>query len=256
MVLALDIGNSNLVLGGYDQGKIRFVARTATERKYEADQYAVELSGILQLYGVGTDAIEGVVLSSVVPSLTGVLLRAFRHFTDKEVMRLSLCHAGSVKVGIDNPAELGMDILASAIAVQSSRPLPAAIIDMGTATKLTALDASGVLRGVAIAPGLYVSLDALLSNASLLSGIPLEAPASVIGRNTPESLKSGVVLGSAAMLDGLLDRFAAEMGSLKTVVATGGGASVVIPHCRHEIELCDTLLLDGLFKAYQNNHGA
>ena len=254
MVLAIDIGNSNLVIGGYEGGNIRFIARAATELKREADQYAIDLAGIFQLYNIQNQRIEGIVLSSVVPALTPVLLGALSHFTAQPPLVLGLSHAGRVKVDIENPKELGMDMLASAIAVCENWPLPAVIIDLGTATKLIALDQNGTLRGVSIAPGLYVSLEALVSNASLLAGIPLEAPAHAIGRNSAESMKSGVVLGSASMLDGLLSRFEGELGPLRSIVATGGASSVVVPHCKADIELCDTLVLDGLYHAYKTQH--
>lgn len=251
MILAIDVGNSNIVLGGYNGGgKARFLARMATDRVLEADQYAVQLRGILELYHVSGEAIDGIVMASVVPALTPVLLKALRHFTPVTPHLFCLQDACGVQVTIDNPKELGLDILASAVAVRHTRPLPAVIIDMGTATKITALDAEGRLPGVAIAPGLYVSLEALVGRASSLGSIPLEAPAAAIGRNTPESMKSGVVLGAAAMLDGMLDRFTQEMGGLATVVATGGAAGVVVPHCRHQVELAETLLLDGLYRAY------
>ena len=247
MLLCVDVGNSNIVLGGYTGETACFLSRIATDRLMEADQYAVLLRGVLSLYGA-TQKISRVVMASVVPTLTPVLLEAFSHFVaaPPRVLCIADANAGDVVIDIDNPAELGTDILASALAVRHTRPLPAVIIDMGTATKFTALDSRGHLLGVAIAPGLYVSLEALVQRASGLRGIPLDGPAAAIGKNTPESMKSGVLLGNAAMLDGMIDRFAAEMGGLGTVVATGGAAAAVVPHCGHNIEISETLLLDGL----------
>ncbi|MGD9560042.1 MAG: type III pantothenate kinase [Oscillospiraceae bacterium] len=255
MVLCIDIGNSNIVLGGYKGDEACFLARMTTNRVMEADQYAVYLKGMLEMYDALDEGIEGVMMASVVPALTPVLVHALKHFSPAPPHLLSLADAGDVHVAIDNPRELGMDILASAISVRHTRPLPAVIIDMGTATKLTALDADGRVPGVAIAPGLFVSLEALLRQASLLQGISLDAPSSAIGSNTADSMRSGVVLGSAAMLDGLIDRFAQEMGGLETVVATGGAAQIVIPHCRRDIEISDTLLLDGLMAVYRARCG-
>ncbi len=250
MVLTIDIGNSNIVLGGFEDDHIFFTSRLATNFKLEADQLAVELAGVFHLYGVNASRIHAVVISSVVPSLTPILRQALAHFTSVAPLHLSLKHAGDVQVDIENPAELGMDILATALAVRHTRALPCAIIDMGTATKLSALDKNGALRGVSIAPGLFVSLDALLNRASLLSGISLSAPTHAIGRNSTESIQSGVVLGTAAMLDGLLQAFESELGSLQSIVATGGAASLVVPHCKANIEFCEHLLLDGLYAAY------
>lgn len=251
MILAIDIGNTNIVLGGFRGGPVKFLARMTTDRHMEADQYAVQLQGIFELYDVDKVTIEGIVLSSVVPGVTEVMLRALRHFTPVQPVLLNLQLASPLTVDIENPAELGMDLLASAIAVQAGYPLPAVIIDMGTATKLIAIDSDSKLRGVSIAPGLYVSLEALVGNASLLRGIALSAPPAAIGRNSTQSMQSGIVLGNACMIDGLIDKIAEEMGGLQSIVATGGAAPVVIPHCRHNIKFVDTLILDGLLLAYQ-----
>ncbi len=254
MILAIDVGNTNIVLGAYQNETFRFVARMATDTRLESDQYAFQLRAVLSLYKFFEDDIEGIVLSSVVPGLTPVILKALSHFYDKEPMILSTDDTYGVTIDIENPQELGQDILASAIAVRHTMPLPAIIIDMGTATKITALDEGGILRGVAISPGLYVSLDALVSEASALGGIALEPPVSPIGRNTSESMKSGVVLGTASMLDGMIDRFKEEMGNVKTIVATGGAASIITKQCRHDVAYSDTLLLDGMFIAYRQKY--
>lgn len=247
MVLAVDVGNSNIVMGGYQNGKIMFLTRLSTNHKLEADQYALQIKGILSLYGAENIKLEKVVMASVVPGLTSVIVRAFRHFCDVPPHVISLKDAGCINICIDNPRELGTDILASAISVAQKSPLPAVIIDMGTATKITALDQNCNLLGVAISPGLYISLSALVKGTNTLSGIPVEAPDAAIGKNTAESMKSGLVFGTAAMLDGMIDRFAEEMGGLSTIIATGGVAHVVAPHCKHKVEICDTLLLDGLY---------
>ncbi len=250
MVLAIDVGNSNIVLGGYEDDMLCFCARLSTSHHMEADQYAVQLAGIFSLYNVSAMAIEGIVISSVVPRITGRIVQAVAHFSNVEPLHLCLQDAGDMQILIDNPNELGMDILASAIAVRLKKPLPAVIIDMGTATKLSAVDANGNMPGVAIAPGLYVSLDGLVKGTSLLRSIPLEAPTVAIGKNTGQSMKSGIVLGTAAMLDGMIDRFEQELGPIKTIIATGGAAPVIVPHCKRNIEISDTLLLEGLYSAY------
>lgn len=250
MILAVDVGNSNIVLGGYRGRRPVFVARLATERRLEADQYAVQMKAVLALHGLQSEPVEGVALSSVVPGLTDRLLQALAHVSAGPVLQLSLAESCGVEVAIDNPRELGMDILASAIAVRAARPLPAVIVDMGTATKLTALDGEGRLLGVSIAPGLFLSLEALVSGTSQLQGIPLTPPAAAIGRNTADSMRSGLILGTASLLDGMIDRFDAELGGAQTLVATGGAAPLVVPHCRHQIEYSETLVLEGLVEAW------
>lgn len=252
MVLTVDIGNSNIVLGGYVQGKIQFTARITTSPR-EADQYAVELDGILRLHNIPQHSLEGAIISSVVPHLTPVVQKALLYFIPSQSILLSLQDAGDLVVDIENPAELGMDLLSSAIAVHSRGVLPAVIVDMGTATKLIAIDKKGTLRGVSIAPGLLVSLDAMLGSTTLLHGITLESAPSAIGRNSKQSIQSGVLLGTACMLDGMIDRMEEELGdSVSAVIATGGAAHIVLPYCRHSIEYSDTLLLDGLYIAYTN----
>ncbi|MDD3429558.1 MAG: type III pantothenate kinase [Oscillospiraceae bacterium] len=250
MILTVDIGNSNIVIGGYQNDALTFITRFATDRKMEADQYALQLVGLLSLYKVNPAQIEGVILSSVVPRLTHAVGDALGHVVNCTPLLLNRQNA-QITVKTDNPDEVGADIIASAIALKGSYPLPAVIIDMGTATTLTALDAEGAVLGVSIYPGLYISLDALTAGTSQLKGIALEAPARAIGTNTADSMQSGMIFGTAAMLDGMIDRFAAELGSVETIIATGGGAKQVIPHCRHKILFSDTMLLDGLYKTYK-----
>ncbi len=253
MVLTIDIGNTNITLGGYfANGELSFQSRMATDTRLEADQYALQVSSILQLYGVG-ETIDGVALSSVVPALTAVLVRAMQHITAAKPMVLSTAVPCGVAIDIENPAELGGDLLAGAIAVLGTWDLPAVIVDMGTATKITALDKGGVLRGVAIAPGLFLSMNTLVKGASLLHGISLVPPKAAIGRNTAESLRSGILYGNAAMLDGMVERFSAEMGGAATVVATGGASQTVLPYCKTKMTYCGTLVLDGLYRAHKMN---
>lgn len=250
MYLTIDIGNSNTVLGGYKNGEICFIARVSTDRHIESDQVALQLHGIFELYNVSHEPIEKIAISSVVPSFTPLLVNALSHFSDAEPLILSLENSGTISVDIEYPVELGMDILASALAVQNNFDLPAAIIDMGTATKISVLDENHSLRGVSIAPGVFVSLEAMVSGTSLLNGVALGGDVPVaIGKNTRQSIRSGVLLGNAAMIDGLLDRFSEEAGEFKTIVATGGASPFIIPHCKHSISYVDTLLLDGLYQA-------
>ena len=197
MVLTIDIGNTNIVLGGYENGALGFCTRISTDKSLEADQYALELSGILNLYKV-----------------------------------------------------------AGAIAAKALYPLPAIVIDMGTATKITAVDEQGTVQGVSIMPGVFISLDALVNGTSLLKGIATNAPVRAIGKNTVESMQSGVVFGAASMLDGMVERFEAELGPAKTLVATGGAAGIVVPHCRHSVQYVPTLILDGLYAVYCRTHAA
>lgn len=253
MILAVDIGNTNIVLGGYEQDKLVFATRLATEKQLEADQYALQLEGILRLYHKRPADVEDAVVSSVVPAITGTLCRALQTLCGVQALVLSQKLRTGVTVDIENPAELGDDLLAGAIGARAAWPLPAVVLDLGTATKLTAVDADGVVRGVSILPGVLLSLNALVSGASQLGGLALCPPAHAIGRNTVESMQSGIVLGTASMLDGMLDRFEAELGRIETVLATGGIAGMIVPHCKRRVELVPDLLLDGLYQVWKLN---
>lgn len=252
MILCIDIGNSNIVIGGYCNDKLIFSTRIATDRSLETVQYALQLKGVLNLFGAQNEAIEGIMLSSVVPSITNALLEALGMLCKAVPVVLCLENSG-IDVHIDNPRELGDDILATAVAVKHCLPLPAAIIDMGTATTVTAMDAQGAVLGVAIMPGLYIGIEALTGSTSQLKGIALEAPGKAIGTNSADSMKSGAVYGNADMLDGILSRFERELSGLKTIVATGGASRIILPHCSHKIEYSPSLLLDGLYYAYLYN---
>lgn len=254
MIIAVDIGNTNIVIGGFDKGELCFFTRMYTQRELEADQYALDLHGILQLHGVTGRDIAGVIISSVVPQITPAVQRAMQLLAPQAKVLMfgpQLCPQTPIR--IDNPAELGADLLAGAVGAAALYPLPAIVIDMGTATKITAVDADGAVLGVSIMPGLFISLEALTRNASLLNGIAPEAPACAIGKNTAASMQSGAVLGSAGMLDGMIDRFTEEMGGVRTVVATGGAAGLVVPSCRHKIIYNEKLILQALYYAYKRN---
>ncbi len=253
MILAVDIGNTNIVIGGYEQGELAFSTRLATEKQLEADQYALQLEGVLRLYRKNPADVEDAVVSSVVPPITDTLCRALATLCGVSPLVLSQKLRTGVTVDIETPSELGDDLLAGAIAARAAWPLPAVVLDLGTATKLTAVDGNGAVRGVSILPGVLLSLNALVSGASQLGGLALCPPAHAIGRNTVESMQSGIVLGTASMLDGMLDRFEAELGEIKTVLATGGIAGMIVPHCKRRVELAPTLLLDGLYHVWKLN---
>lgn len=253
MILVVDIGNTNVVLGGYQNDTLTFCARLSTDKSMEPDQYALQLHGILNLYKVDTGAIEGIIISSVVPQLTGTLTEALQLFTTVTPMLLTQHLNTGICVNIENPAELGNDLLAGACAAKANYALPAIVLDLGTATKLTAIDKEGNVLGVSIMPGVFIGLKALLNDASLLGGVALMSPSCAIGRNSTQSMQSGVVLGAASMLDGMIARFEQEMGPVASLLATGGASGLIIPHCTHKIKHTPALLLEGLYAVYQKN---
>ncbi|MFQ7003553.1 MAG: type III pantothenate kinase [Ruthenibacterium lactatiformans] len=254
MVLTIDIGNTNIVLGGYENGALGFCTRISTDKSLEADQYALELSGILNLYKVAGENIEGAIISSVVPQITDTVARALRMFAGVEPLKLTQELPTGVGVNIDTPSELGADLLAGAIAAKALYPLPAIVIDMGTATRSRPWT-SRARQGVSIMPGVFISLDALVNGTSLLKGIA-NAPVRAIGKTPWKACgQSGVVFGAASMLDGMVERFKPS-SARKTLVATGGAAGIVVPHCRTGVQYVLTLILDGLYAVYCRTHAA
>ena len=251
MILCVDIGNSNIVYGCFgDDGRLLFSSRAATEHRRMGDQYAVELRNILDLHRVPADGIDGAILSSVVPILTEPLSFAVSAVTGVRPHVLTVDSPHGLVIKLDNPREIGSDLLASAVGAKLKYPTPAIIIDMGTATKMTVLDAAGAFLGGAIVPGLRISYDALVTKTSLLTGVSYYAPPHVIGTNTPDCMMSGAVYATASMLDGMCGRIAEQLGAQPTVIATGGLAYTVLPHCRTSMIADDNLILDGLRAVY------
>ena len=252
MLLALDVGNTNITLGVFDGEELLFVSRMATDASRMEDQYAIELRDILHLYGVRRAHISGAVISSVVPKLTGYLANGVEKlFSVKPLIVSYETVKGFLPIAISQPETTGPDLIAGCAGAKAFYSCPCIVIDMGTATTLVAMDKEGAMVGGAIVPGMGISLDALTQRAALLSSVSLEPPAHVVGRDTAECLQSGVLYGAAAMLDGLCDRMEDELGYPCRVVATGGLAGMVVPHCRRKVECSDTLLLDGLKVIYQ-----
>ena len=256
MLLALDVGNTNITLGVFRGTDLLFVSRMASDTSRMEDQYAIEMQEILHLYGVRREEIQEAVLSSVVPKLTEYISHAVEKLFSVHPL---LVQYETVKeflpVALDRPETVGPDLLAGCAGAKARYSWPCIVIDMGTATTLVVVDREGAMLGGCIVPGVGVSLDALTSRAALLSSVSLEAPSRVVGRNTAECLQSGVLLGAAAMLDGLCDRVEEELGYSCRVIATGGLAGLVVEHCRRPVEYSDTLLLDGLKAIYESSLG-
>lgn len=254
MILAIDVGNTNIVLGGVEGEKIYFDARLSSDRHRTADEYMINFKYLLDAYGVGQQTVTDAIISSVVPPLTNVMRRAVRRITGKEPLIVGPGVKTGLSIRLDDPSQLGSDMVVLAVAAEGRYPLPLVIVDMDTATSFAVIDSSRNYRGGILVPGVTVSHDALIARTSQLPKVSLEPPARVIGRNTVESLRSGMVLGTAAMVDGVIDRIEEELGEKASVVATGDIARVVIPHCRREGILFDNhLLVKGLWRIYEKN---
>lgn len=253
MLLALDIGNTNIVMGCMEGRTIRYLCRMATNRVTTGAEYAVTMSRLLEFAHIAPDAIDGSIISSVVPQVTRSLSAAVKMLTGVVPLVADNTIRSDLTVQIDDPTTLGSDLLVAAVGALDIYQPPLIIIDMGTATTVTAVDADGAFRGGAIIPGVQLSLSALASNTSLLPSISLDAPPKAIGTNTVDCMKSGSILGTALLLDGMIGRMEAELGQKATVVATGGLARCIVPICQHEILLNEDLLLYGLAVLYEKN---
>ena len=254
MLLAIDIGNTNITLGAYDGNILRFTARLATEPKKTDDQYAVEIKNLLSLYGLDSGDIEDSIISSVVPTVGKTVAGAVSKLCHIVPLMLGPGVKTGLNIKIDNPAQLGADLVAGAVGALDAYTMPCVVIDMGTASTISVLDKNGTFLGGAIAAGVRLTLKALAENTAQLTSIPIEAPSSVIGANTIECMQSGLVFGTAAMIDGLLEKIENELGEKPTVVATGGLSREIIEHCKTNIIYNENLLLEGLRVIYEKNN--
>ncbi len=254
MVIAVDIGNTNIVLGCAEDNKILFRERIATNQTETDLEYAVRIRAALEMNGIDISKIDGAIISSVVPSVTNTVKAAIVKLTGVKVMVVGPGIKTGLSIMIDNPAQLGSDLVVDAVAGIQEYPAPLIIIDMGTATTLSVVDAKHNYIGGVIMTGMAVSTDALISRTAQLPKIAFEKPKKTIGTNTIDCLKSGIMFSNACAIDGMIERIEEELGEKCTVIATGGLSGVVIPLCRREgIILDDTLLLKGLMLIYNRN---
>jgi len=253
MILAIDMGNTNIVIGGIDDEKTYFVERVTTNSGKTDLEYAVNIKSILEIYAISVSSIEGAILSSVVPPLNSTILSAVEKVCGIRPMLVGSGMKTGLNIIMDNPKTVGSDMIVDAVAVLKEYPLPAIVIDMGTATTMSVIDKSGNYTGGVILPGLKVSLDSLSSKAAQLPYISLDIPGRVIGKNTIDCMRSGILYGNAAQMDGIIDRIEEELVETASVVATGGLSRFVTPLCRHKIHYDQALLLKGLLVLYRKN---
>ncbi len=253
MILAIDMGNTNTVIGGIDEKKTYFIERVTTDQNRTDTEYAVSFKNILEMCGIDVKDIEGAILSSVVPPLNSVILSAVEKVTGIRPLLVGSGMKTGMNILMDNPKAVGSDQIVDAVAASHDHPLPLIVIDMGTATTMCVVDKNRNYIGGIILPGLKVSLDSLSSKTAQLPYISLEVPERTIGKNTIDCMRAGIIFGNVDMIDGIIDRMEKELGQPATVVATGGLARFITPMCRHKIICDDALLLKGLLILYQKN---
>ena len=253
MLLAVDVGNTNVTLALFDGERLVADWRVTSHRERTADEMAVELRQLFDLRGIELKVVDGVVISSVVPTINPALVEASRRYLGCEPIMVGPGVKTSVRIRYDNPKDVGADRIANALAAYSKYGGPIVVIDFGTAVTYDAISAEGDYLGGAIAPGVEISLDALVSHTAMLRRVEPVAPDGVIGRNTVSSIQSGLVWGFVAQVEGMVQRMVAELGGQARVVATGGQAALVAELTR-VIEITDPLLtLEGLRLIYGQN---
>ena len=248
MILAIDIGNTTVALGGIRDGRVCFVARMDTVRTRTAAEYRVEMDKIFahRRHPERPMRFEGAVLTSVVPQITGALAECARHYTGKKPVIVSPEIRTGLTMGVPDPHAVGKDRLVDAAYAAANFPLPVITVDLGTATTFNVIRENSVFCGGAIAPGLDMGLGALSERTAQLPRLDLQIPKRIIGRNTEECILSGTIVGMAAMLDGMVQRIEAELGSPATLILTGGAARFVEPLVLHPHIYDPNLLLKGL----------
>ena len=255
MLLTADVGNTNIKFGVYDGDRLKFKLRVSTDTTKTSDEFAVELYTFFQIYGISASSIDSSIISSVVPKITSPLSTAVKTVTGVESIVIGAGIKSGLNIKIDNPERLGADIVAGCVGAYEKYGGPFVMIFMGTATVLTYVDENKTYLGGAIAPGVGVSLDALTSKGALLSSVDLKVPERVISTNTNDCIRSGIMFGTACMLDGMIDRFFEQTGKSCRVIATGGFAPLMVQNCRHEIIYDENIILDGLNCIYKKNRG-
>lgn len=253
MLLALDVGNTNIVLGCLDGENTFFEGRISTDTNKTEAEFAVILKNLLDIYNIDLNSIDGAIISSVVPQLTNVLKNAVHTVTGCKPIEVNININHGLTIAADDPAQVGNDLIVAAAAALEEYTPPIILFDLGTATTITLLDENSVFRGVAILPGIKTALNALVKDTSQLPAISLETPKSVIGKNTVDAMKSGLIYGNTAMIDGMIERISKELNTPPTIVATGGLAKFFIPHSKYNIIYDESLLLKGLFILYTKN---
>ena len=253
MLLTADVGNTNIKLGIFDGDRLAYKLRFSTNDKMTRDEFAVELYTFFQIYDIAYQNIDGSIISSVVPNVTQPLQEAIEIVTGVRSLIIGPGLKSGMALHIDRPETLGGDLVCGCVGALEQYGGPVIVVFMGTATVITYVDENSVYRGGIIAPGVGISLDALTSRGALLPAVELQAPKKAIGTNTADCIRSGVVNGTACMLDGMLDRFMEEAGKQCKIVATGGLAPRIIQACRHEIAFEENIILYGLKSIYRRN---
>jgi len=253
VILVVDVGNTNIVLGLYEGSALHRNWRISTNRSGTSDEYGVLIYNLFRLAGISVERIEGVIISSVVPPLMFVLEELCLKYLNRAPYIVGPGIKTGLNIRVDNPKEVGADRIVNAVAALELYGAPCIIVDFGTATTYDYIDASGQLLGCAIAPGIGISTEALYQRAAKLPRIELIKPKSVIGKNTISAMQAGIVYGYVGQVDGIVSRIIEEYGTSPEVVATGGLAEMIASESRTISVVNPLLTLEGLRFIYEKN---
>ncbi len=253
MILAVDVGNTNIVIGCLEQGEIKNTVRVRTEPGQTDAEYGIKLKQLFDFFGIDPAGFEGAILSSVVPPVTEPLRQAIEMLAGVKCLLVGPGMKTGMNVRIDDPGTLGCDLVVGGVAAIEEYGAPVIVLDLGTATTITLIDENKCFRGGAILPGIKLSYAALAAGTSLLPDISITPPKKVVATNTVDCMRAGAVFGTAATIDGMVERMEAELGLPCKVVATGGLAGSIAPYCRRKLIYDEDLLMKGLWVLYQKN---
>ncbi len=255
MLIAVDIGNTNILFGIFENNDLILKARLKTDSSRTFEQYALEIKGICEINNIILDNVDGSVLSSVVPDVTGLIKNAVKFLTGKIPLDIKSDINTGLSINIDTPAQLGADFIACAVGAINKYQYPCLIADLGTATKISVIDESGAFIGAIITAGVGISLSALSGSASLLPKINIDIKnCPVFGKNTVACMQAGIIHGTASMLDGMCERIEEALGkAINTVIVTGGLAENISTYCKRKVIFDADLILYGLKDIYINN---
>jgi len=253
VLIAIDVGNTQTVMGLFEGEELVDSWRLSTVRDRTSDEYRLFLAGLLRQDGYRLEDVDGVALSSVVPTAKQAMIEVAHDLVEGLVVVVGPGVRTGLPINIDNPREVGADRVVNSVAAAEKYGTPVVVVDFGTATNMDVVDGSGAYVGGAIAPGLEISQTALIEATAALRRVDLDPPRAPIGKNTVEAIQSGLIYGHAGLVDGIVGRIVDEMDGSPAVVATGGLASTIVPHCRTVDRVDETLTLDGLRMVYEMN---
>ncbi|SFA68783.1 pantothenate kinase [Acetitomaculum ruminis DSM 5522] len=253
MILAVSIENSEIVIGCFNEKELLFKECFSTDLLRTDFEYAMQIKTLLELYKIKLDDIEGVIISSVVPPMYEKIKKSVQKLIKAPIKTVGPGMKTGINILMDNPAQIGSDMITMAVGALKSFQPPIVVINLGTATTLSVIDEKGNYTGGMIMPGVQISMEALVKNTSQLQKISMSSPKKLIGKNTVQCMESGIITGHAASIDGLIDRIKKEKPNEYSLVATGSFVNWIIPHCENNIKIDETLLLRGLKVIFDKN---